>query len=124
MTQTERAAAGNLMQGIKEAAPGFKYSNPVQTAANDLGAAVSSSGDLEPLANDKLKWEMKGKLTLKGVTVYYAKAAVFTITSYGLLRLVYGYTGISFIEWTLILLAASTVGYIPIFVSLLRGRSS
>ncbi|WP_229979020.1 hypothetical protein [Stenotrophomonas lactitubi] len=124
MTQTERAAAGNLMQGIKEAAPGFKCSNPVQTAANDVGTAVSSSGDLEPLANDKLKWEMKGKLILKGVTVYCAKAAVFTIASYGFLRLVYGHTGISFIEWTLILLAASTVGYIPIFVGLLRGKSS
>ncbi|HEL3779860.1 TPA: RHS domain-containing protein [Stenotrophomonas maltophilia] len=55
MTQTERVATGNLMQGIKEATPGFKYSNPVQTAANAVGAAVSSSGDLEPLVNDKLK---------------------------------------------------------------------
>lgn len=64
------------------------------------------------------------KPILKGVTVYYAKAAVFTIASYGLLRLVYGHTGISFIEWMLILLAASTVGYIPIFVGLLRGKSS
>ncbi|MBO1748478.1 hypothetical protein LMF57_05045 [Stenotrophomonas sp. SI-NJAU-1] len=33
------------------------------------------------------------KPILKGVTVYYAKAAVFTIASYGLLRLVYGHTG-------------------------------
>lgn len=43
------------MQGTKEATTGFKYSNPVQTPANAVGAAVSSSGDLEPLVNDKLK---------------------------------------------------------------------
>ena len=67
---------------------------------------------------------MKSKLILKGVAVYYAKAAVFTIASYGLLRLVYGRTGISFIEWALILLAAFTVGYMPLFVGLLRGKSS
>lgn len=56
--------------------------------------------------------------------MYYAKAAVFTIASYGLLRLVYGHTGISFIEWALILLAAFTVGYMPLYVGLLRGKSS
>ena len=67
---------------------------------------------------------MKIKLILKGVAVYYAKTAVFTIVSYGLLRLVYGHTWISFIEWALILLAAFTVGYIPLFVGLLRGKSS
>lgn len=55
LTQAERAAAGNMMQGIKEAAPGFKYSNPTQAAANAAGAAVSSSGDLEPLVNDTSK---------------------------------------------------------------------
>lgn len=64
------------------------------------------------------------KPILKGITVYYAKTAVFTVASYGLLRLVYGHTGISFIEWTLALLAAFAVGYIPIFVGLLRGKSS
>lgn len=44
-----------LMRRIKVATPGFKYSNPTQTAANAVGTAVSSSGDLEPLVNDKLK---------------------------------------------------------------------
>jgi hypothetical protein len=55
MTQAERAATGNLMQGLKEATPGFKYSNPAQAAANAVGVAVSSSGDLEPPVNEKLK---------------------------------------------------------------------
>lgn len=64
------------------------------------------------------------KPILKGVTVYYAKAIIFVIASYGLLRFVYGHTGISFIEWALILLAAFTVGYITLFVGLLRGKSS
>lgn len=67
---------------------------------------------------------MKRKFILKGVAAYYAKAAVFTIASYGLLRLVFGNTGVSFIEWALILLAAFTVGYIPVFVGLLRGKIS
>lgn len=67
---------------------------------------------------------MKSKLILKSIAVYYAKAAAFAIASYGLLRLVYGHTGISFIEWALIVLTAFTVGYIPILVGLLRGKGS
>jgi hypothetical protein len=63
-------------------------------------------------------------MALKGVAIYYAKAAVFTVASYGLLLLIYGQTGISFFEWTLILLGAFTVGYIPNFVRLLRGKDA
>ena len=53
MTQAEKVAVGNLLGGIKEATPGFKYSNPVQTAANAIGAAVSASPDLKPLVDKK-----------------------------------------------------------------------
>lgn len=49
MSQTERTATENFFGGIKEATPGFKYSNPTQAAANAAGAAVSSSPDLKPL---------------------------------------------------------------------------
>jgi len=66
---------------------------------------------------------MKRGLILKSVAAYYAKAAAFTIASYMLLLLVYGRTGVSFFEWVLILLAAFTVGYIPSFIQLLRGRN-
>lgn len=66
---------------------------------------------------------MKRELLLKSVAVYYAKSAVFTVASYGLLLLVYGRTGISFFEWVLILLAAFTIGYIPSFIRLLRGKN-
>ncbi|WP_314102851.1 RHS repeat-associated core domain-containing protein [uncultured Stenotrophomonas sp.] len=55
MTQTERTATANLLQGIKEATPGFSYSNPVQTTANVAASAVSSSGDLKPLLDEKGK---------------------------------------------------------------------
>lgn len=55
MTQTERTATANLLQGIKETTPGFEYSNPIQTAANVVGSAVSSSGDLKPLLDEKKK---------------------------------------------------------------------
>jgi hypothetical protein len=53
MTQTERTATANLLQGIKETTPGFKHSNPVQTTANVVGAGVSSSGELKPLLDEK-----------------------------------------------------------------------
>jgi len=53
MTQIERTATGNLMQGIKEATPGFKHSNPTQATANAVGGAVSSSSDLKPLLEKK-----------------------------------------------------------------------
>lgn len=49
MSQTERTATANLLYGIRDATPGFSYSNPTQTAANVLGSAVSSSPDLQPL---------------------------------------------------------------------------
>ncbi|MFN4160431.1 MAG: hypothetical protein ACK4FW_00360 [Stenotrophomonas sp.] len=65
---------------------------------------------------------MKREVFLKSVAIYYAKAAVFTVASYGLLLLIYGRTKISFFEWVLILLAAFTVGYIPTFIRLLRGK--
>jgi|GEM_PF-3541490 len=55
MTQTERTATANLLQGIKETTPGFKHSNPIQTTANVVGAGVSSSGDLKPLLDEKKK---------------------------------------------------------------------
>lgn len=67
---------------------------------------------------------MKRELLLKNLAVYYAKAAIFTVASYGLLLLVYGRIGISFFEWVLILLAAFTVGYIPSFIRLLRRKSN
>lgn len=53
MTQTERTATTNLLQGIRETTPGFNYSNPIQTTANVAGSAVSSSGDLKPLLDQK-----------------------------------------------------------------------
>jgi RHS repeat-associated protein len=53
MSQTERAATANLLGGVKEATPGFKYSNPSQTAANATGAAVSASPDLKPVLDRK-----------------------------------------------------------------------
>ena len=59
---------------------------------------------------------------LKSVAMYYAKAAVFMIASYGLLLLIYGQTRLSFFEWVLILLAAFTIAYIPTFIRLLRRK--
>ena len=53
MSQTQKVATGNLLGGIKEATPGFKYSNPAQTAANATGAAVSASPDLKPLVDKR-----------------------------------------------------------------------
>jgi len=67
---------------------------------------------------------MKREVILKSAAIYYAKAAVFTVASYGLLLLIYGRTGISFFEWVLILLAAFTIGYIPTFIRLLRGKEA
>jgi hypothetical protein len=55
MTQTERTAVANLLQGIKETTPGFKHSNPTQTTANVVGSAVSTSPDLVPLLEEKKK---------------------------------------------------------------------
>lgn len=49
MSQTGRTATANLLYGIRDATPGFSYSNPTQTAANVLGSAVTSSPDLKPL---------------------------------------------------------------------------
>ncbi len=67
---------------------------------------------------------MKSKLALKDAAVHYAVAAIFTIASYGLLHLVYGKMGISFIEWVLILLTAFTIAYIPMLIRLFRRKSS
>jgi RHS repeat-associated protein len=53
MSDTDKVAIGNLLGGIKDATPGFKYSNPTQTAANAVGAAVSASPDLKPLVPTK-----------------------------------------------------------------------
>lgn len=55
MTQTERTATANLLQGIKQTTPSFHYTNPIQTSANVTGSAVSSSGDLMPLMDEKKK---------------------------------------------------------------------
>ena len=49
MSQTQRTATENLLNGIKQTTPGFKYSNPTQTAANVVGAGVSASPDLKPV---------------------------------------------------------------------------
>lgn len=65
---------------------------------------------------------MKREVVLQSVAIYYAKAMVFTVISYGLLLLIYGRTKISFFDWVLILLAAFTVGYIPTFIRLLLGK--
>lgn len=65
---------------------------------------------------------MKREVVLKNIAIYYAKAAAFTVASYGLLILIYERTGISFLEWTLILLVAFKIGYIPTFVRLLQGK--
>ena len=55
MSQTERTATANLLGGIKNTTPNFSHSNPTQTAANATGAAISSSGDLKPVIDDRLK---------------------------------------------------------------------
>lgn len=65
---------------------------------------------------------MKLEVVLRSVAIYYTKAAVFTVASYGLLLLIFGQMRLSFFEWVLILLAAFTVGYIPNFIRLLRGK--
>lgn len=67
---------------------------------------------------------MKSKAALKTIATYYVKAVAFTIASYGLLLLVYGRIGISFFEWTGILLVAFTIGYIPSFIRLFRGKEA
>lgn len=65
---------------------------------------------------------MRCEVILKGIAIYYAKAAIFAVASYGLLLLIYGRTGISFFEWIIILLMAFTIGYIPVFVRLLTNK--
>ncbi len=65
---------------------------------------------------------MKRNVVMKSVAMYYAKAAVFMIASYGLLLLIYGKTKLSFFEWVLILLAAFTIAYIPVLIRLLRRK--
>jgi hypothetical protein len=55
MSSTERHATGSLMQGIKEATPGFSYTNPIQTGANAFGNGVSAAGELRPLLEEKKK---------------------------------------------------------------------
>lgn len=55
MTQSERTATGNLMQGIKDTTPGFTYTSGSQTLANGFGAAVGVSGELKALLEDKKK---------------------------------------------------------------------
>ncbi|WP_202841027.1 RHS repeat domain-containing protein [Luteimonas saliphila] len=49
MSQTERTAVANLLDGIRHTTPGFTHSNPTQTAANAIGAAVSASPDIKPI---------------------------------------------------------------------------
>ncbi|RMH93496.1 hypothetical protein EBB59_04395 [Lysobacter pythonis] len=49
MSQTERTATANLLNGIREVTPNFSHANPSQTAANAIGSAVSTSPDLRPL---------------------------------------------------------------------------
>lgn len=59
MTQTQRTATADLLGGIKETTPGFKYTNPAQTAANAAGAAASASPGLKPLIENKKEMELK-----------------------------------------------------------------
>lgn len=65
----------------------------------------------------------RNKTALKSVAVYYVQAVVLIVASYGLLLAIYGRARISFVEWTLILLLAFTIGYIPNFVRLFRGNT-
>ncbi|KAF1708878.1 hypothetical protein CSC70_12310 [Pseudoxanthomonas kalamensis DSM 18571] len=53
---------------------------------------------------------------VRGVLIYYAQVAVFVVASYGLIRLLYGRTELSFLEWALILFIAFTLIYLPILV--------
>ena len=60
---------------------------------------------------------------LKSIAVYYAQVSVFILASYGLIYVIYGRIGISFLEWTLILMLAFTLGFIPNLVRFLRGNA-
>ncbi len=53
MSQMERTATTNLLQGIKQATPDFKYTNTFQTSANAAGNAVGVSDALVPLVEKK-----------------------------------------------------------------------
>ncbi len=53
MSQMERTATTNLLQGVKEATPDFKYTNTFQTSANAAGNAVGISDALVPLVEKK-----------------------------------------------------------------------
>ncbi|MGH8037376.1 MAG: hypothetical protein ACREPD_06505 [Stenotrophomonas sp.] len=52
MTQRDRLATTNLLQGIKDATPGFKDSNQAPAAANAFGMAIGASGELKPLIEE------------------------------------------------------------------------
>lgn len=49
MTQTERTATANLLEGIREATPGFTYSSGLQPVFNAGGSAMGASSGLVPL---------------------------------------------------------------------------
>lgn len=65
---------------------------------------------------------MKREVVLKNMAIYYVKTMVFAVGSYWLVLLIYGRTKITFVEWVVVILVAFTIGYIPYFIKLLRGK--
>lgn len=65
---------------------------------------------------------MLRRSTLAVVAIYYCAALIFTILSYGLLRLVYGRIEISFLEWIVIMFLAFTIGFIPNWMKMFRKK--
>ncbi|WP_367346572.1 hypothetical protein [Stenotrophomonas bentonitica] len=64
---------------------------------------------------------MKRGWVFRRVAIYYAKAAVFAVAAYGLLLAIHGQTKLSFFEWMLLMWLAFSIGYVPVFIRLIRG---
>jgi len=64
------------------------------------------------------------KEMLKKLLIYYCQTAVFAVLSYGLILLIYGRIGVSFLAWILIIFVGFTVAYIPTLFRSLRNRGT
>lgn len=62
------------------------------------------------------------KRILKRLLIYYCQTVAFAVLSYGLMLLIYGRIGISFLAWVLIVFIGFTVAFIPTLFRLFRGR--
>lgn len=62
------------------------------------------------------------KKMLRGLALYYCQALIFTVITYGALRLIWGPVKLTFAAWLIAVMVGFTIGYIPVLIGHIRSQ--